>query len=76
MDAADRAQDHQDAELANKLDAAVAAARSELDKPGNALCADCHEEIPLERRLALPSAHRCVNCQAFAERIAKIPNHA
>lgn len=70
MDAADRAQDEVDAELADHLRRHTRAAA--LDAPGNELCADCNQEIPLERRRALPSAIRCVNCQEFAERVTKI----
>lgn len=74
MDAADRAQGDQDAELAEHL--AAQARRAALDLPGNELCADCGEQIPHERRRALPSAIRCVSCQAFAERIGRVTNHA
>jgi phage/conjugal plasmid C-4 type zinc finger TraR family protein len=30
-------------------------------------CADCGREIPAERREALPTATRCVGCQAASE---------
>jgi len=43
-----------------------------LDAPGNEICADCGESIPEERRHALPSAIRCVECQAWAERLGKV----
>lgn len=36
-------------------------------------CADCGEPIPLPRRKAMPSAIRCVNCQAWAERLGRVP---
>lgn len=73
-DEADAAQKRQ-AELdADSLEAQRR--RAALDRPGADLCADCGDEIPPERRSALPSATRCVNCQAFAERIGRIPNHA
>lgn len=74
MDTVDHAQDHEAAYLAEQLDKHTRAAK--LDVPGNEICADCGEPIPEERRRALPSAHRCVPCQAWAERIAKIPNLA
>jgi phage/conjugal plasmid C-4 type zinc finger TraR family protein len=48
---------------------------AQLDAPGNERCADCHEPIPPARRRALPSAHRCVECQAFFERIGRLQNH-
>lgn len=71
MDAADVAQGEQDAELEGKLSVAVSAARAALAGPGDEICADCGGEIPLQRRVAMPSAIRCVECQAFAERIGK-----
>lgn len=70
VDAVDRAQQDEAAELAAHLERQARAAR--LDAPGAALCADCGDEIPAERRRALPSAIRCVGCQAFAERVARV----
>jgi phage/conjugal plasmid C-4 type zinc finger TraR family protein len=67
MDAADRAQPDEEAERANLLDAQKR--KAALDQPGNELCADCNDPIPEDRRRALPSAYRCVGCQAWAERI-------
>lgn len=71
MDAADVAQGEQDAELEGKLSAAVSAARAALAAPGDEICADCGGEIPPRRRAAMPSAIRCIECQAFAERVGK-----
>lgn len=31
-------------------------------------CADCGDEIPEARRLAVPGCERCAECQALAER--------
>lgn len=69
MDAADRAQDDEAAELANLLERQRRAAR--LEAEGAATCAECQDEIPPERRRALPSAIRCVSCQAFVEKIER-----
>ena len=74
VDIVDRAQDREAAFVADTLESQQRAAA--LDAPGAEICADCHEQIPLERRQALPSAIRCVNCQAWAERVAKIRNAA
>lgn len=71
MDAADDAQEQEVVYLRNRL--AAQRRRAALDVPGNALCADCAEPIPEARRIALPSAIRCIGCQAWAERVAKIP---
>lgn len=74
MDAADHAQDREAEFLADHLAAQRRAAR--LDSAGAAFCIDCLEEIPAQRRAALPSAFRCVTCQAWFERVAKNRNAA
>lgn len=70
MDAADRAQEEEAAELANHLESEQRRLAAELERKGAANCADCQEPIPEERRRALPSAIRCINCQAWVERLA------
>ena len=74
MDAADYAQERELDYQADRLEQQRRAAA--LDVPGNKLCADCTEEIPAARRLALPSAIRCIECQAFAERVGRALSHA
>lgn len=69
MDEIDQAQRREAAYIAEQLDRQRSSAA--LDAPGNELCADCGEPIPEQRRRALPSAIRCVDCQAFAERVAR-----
>lgn len=71
MDQADIAADREAVFLDERLQEQRRAAA--LDAPGNSLCADCCEPIPLERRRALPSAIRCIGCQAWAERVARVP---
>ncbi|WP_447776341.1 TraR/DksA family transcriptional regulator [Variovorax boronicumulans] len=39
--------------------------------PGRADCEDCGENIPPARRVAAPSAIRCIACQTTFERIRK-----
>lgn len=68
MDEADHAQEREAAYLADRLRAQARAAA--LGEPGAWICADCGEEIHAARRHALPSATRCVECQAWAERAA------
>ena len=70
MDAADRAQEEEAAELDKHLDEQRRRAERALAGGGAEICADCHEPIPEERRRALPSAIRCINCQAWVERLA------
>lgn len=74
MDEADLAQERTAELLADHLDKQLRAAA--LHVPGNENCADCGQPIPLERRRAMPSAYRCVDCQAWIERIGRIPNAA
>lgn len=74
MDAADYAQDREAEFLADHLAAQRRAAR--LEAAGADRCADCDDEIPAARRAALPSAMRCVNCQAWAERVSRIQRAA
>lgn len=49
-------------------DGAIARARAELDGDGEEDCIDCGNPIDVARRLALPSAVRCVECQSAYER--------
>lgn len=49
-------------------DAGIARARQSLTAQGSAECVDCGEDIDQERRVALPSARRCVECQTKFER--------
>jgi len=72
VDAADYAQEREGEFLADRL--AEQARAAGLGARGQDICADCHDEIPAERRAAMPSAIRCINCQAWAERVSKIPN--
>lgn len=70
MDAVDHAQAREADFVAEQLERQRREAK--LEEPGNELCADCGDAIPLERRRALPSAIRCVSCQAWAERVKRI----
>lgn len=49
-------------------DAAVARIRNNLAGLGEEFCLGCGERIEEARRLALPSAKRCIDCQADRER--------
>ncbi|MBB4955352.1 phage/conjugal plasmid C-4 type zinc finger TraR family protein [Agrobacterium vitis] len=60
-------------ELADELacqarDARLTEVRADLKKPGGADCVDCERPIPPARRLAYPSAIRCIQCQTITER--------
>lgn len=69
MDAADVAAEKEADFIEARLRAQAEAAA--LGRPGCGICADCDEEIPAARRRALPSAIRCVECQAWHERVKK-----
>lgn len=65
MDNADRAQIIIDQHRDNAL------ARTRAHNPktqGQTNCADCSDTIPKARRLAHPSAIRCIDCQQHYER--------
>lgn len=49
-------------------EAGIAAARAPLKQAGTLDCIQCGDEIEAERREALPSARRCVDCQERLER--------
>lgn len=51
--------------------AGIDAARLDLKTMGSPECEDCPQLISRERRLAMPSAIRCVDCQARFERRTK-----
>lgn len=48
-------------------EAGIAAASLSLRSVGTIQCEDCPNNIPRERRLALPSATRCIRCQTKHE---------
>ena len=51
-----------------QLDRKVASIRSAFVLAGDDTCQDCGDPIGAERRAALPSATRCVECQGGHER--------
>lgn len=66
MDAADRAV----VEYGLFLDLALADARRRAPRGIAAdRCADCGSEIPEARRIAVPGAGRCADCQGWRERM-------
>lgn len=50
---------------------AVARIRGALNGHGDPFCEDCGDEIEARRREALPSARRCIDCQALFERASR-----
>jgi len=50
-------------------EAGIAAARKPLKQTGTLNCVGCGDEIEAERRAALPSARRCVDCQERLEKL-------
>ena len=51
---------------------AIDRAKSQLPSgPGLLHCADCGQEIPEPRRVAIPGVRLCVSCQELAEQTAR-----
>jgi len=63
---ADATQAMSDAAVAGAIDRVLSRGREETPN-GDGLCQDCGHEIGDERLAALPSAVRCVRCQAAWE---------
>lgn len=68
-DSIDRAQDRE-AEFTEERLAAQREAAA-LERAGSEACRDCGEPIRPERRAALPSATRCLECQEWFERLGE-----
>ncbi|MFT0861737.1 TraR/DksA C4-type zinc finger protein [Ancylobacter sp. G4_0304] len=51
---------------------ALAALALSMGGDGRKTCLACGEEIALERRMAVPNAVRCVECQQRVERYCKL----
>lgn len=68
FDGGERAIEAAEAAVALEADATIAAISAGLAETGSEECDACGDEIPAERRSALPSARRCVDCQAQIER--------
>ncbi|WP_233559805.1 TraR/DksA C4-type zinc finger protein [Oleomonas cavernae] len=49
-------------------DEALDAHRRRVIGPEHRWCVDCGEEIPEDRRRAVPGTMRCIECQTRAER--------
>ncbi|MGQ3101032.1 MAG: TraR/DksA C4-type zinc finger protein [Sphingopyxis solisilvae] len=69
--AGNRAIEHAEAMVDLERERQIASVRKHLAKQGSASCGDCGDEIPAERRAALPSARRCADCETRRERAAK-----
>jgi RNA polymerase-binding transcription factor DksA len=58
--------------VAHHTDAALYQAQQALAQAGCADCTDCGEAIAQQRRLAVPSAQRCIGCQGMHEMRARL----
>jgi RNA polymerase-binding transcription factor DksA len=57
----------------NEINEAINRSREALYKPsGVTECIDCGDEIPLERKIAIPSTERCTPCAEVHEKRNKI----
>jgi phage/conjugal plasmid C-4 type zinc finger TraR family protein len=69
--AGERAIEQAEAMVAAERDKAIGDIRARLAEPGADACEDCGDEIPAQRRAAMPSARRCAACETRRERAAK-----
>lgn len=56
-----------EAHVQREADAAIASIRCALAEDGEDICVECDEPIAASRKAALPSAERCIECQAVHE---------
>jgi RNA polymerase-binding transcription factor DksA len=69
--AGERAIEQAEAMVTAERDKAIADIRAKLAEPGAEDCEACGDEIPKERRAAMPSARRCASCEQRREIAAK-----
>jgi len=50
-------------------EAGISRARSSLVRSGASECSDCGDPIDVSRRIAMPSADTCLDCQRRRERL-------
>ncbi len=62
-----------EANVARERDDAVARIRADLRAEGEDFCVGCDDPISPERKAALPSAERCIDCQQIHERKMRDP---
>ena len=70
MDLGNRQIEAAEAAVCKEAEDRVARIRASLAEPGEDNCIDCDLPIGAARKLALPSAERCIGCQIITERIA------
>ena len=53
----------------NEINAAIHRSREALYKPSDVIeCIDCGDDIPEERKVAIPSTERCTSCAEAVEK--------
>jgi len=68
VDASNRDVEVAEAAVERERDLEVRRIRGDLELMGDSECRDCGDPIDVARRMALPSAKRCVDCQQAWER--------
>lgn len=68
MDFGERQIEAAEAMVSREAASQVARIRAELAEQGEEICIDCDDPIGKARKLALPSAERCIDCQIVWER--------
>lgn len=71
MQASERDIEVAEAAVEHERDRQVRRIREDLELSGETHCRECGDPIDVARRLALPSAKRCVDCQQAHEKMRK-----
>lgn len=67
----DRYLEHAEAAEEAERERAISAIRGQMVLKGDEYCQDCGEPIDVARRMALPSATRCIACQTDYEKAGR-----
>ncbi|MCM0751935.1 molecular chaperone DnaK [Brucella pseudogrignonensis] len=68
METGNKAHELADLRAEQEREAGISAAQNALQQNGFTVCISCGDDIDIERREALPSARRCLDCQERLER--------
>ncbi len=68
MEGGNKGHDLADLRAEQEREAGILDAHNALQQSGFAICVSCGDDIDEDRRAALPSAKRCLECQVRLER--------
>ena len=72
MQSSERLIEVSEAAIEQQRDREVRRIRGDLELRGDVDCRDCGDPIDVARRLALPSAKRCIDCQTKLEKSRRV----